>query len=176
MCARYVRVSNAGPVAYTGDDYVVSWNLYELQVYAYNGDLVSVFVDSASSEDDGTTQSTNAIDGSTSTYWTSDPLLGDLAANSWSTSKIGVQWIILDLGGEEHVDRVDVLQGPTGDVYAVQSVQLEFSEDKATWCGPFIRAVTTGRTTLLGPWDTAMARQYIRCPRQRRQRCRRAPL
>eukprot|EP01062_Namystynia_karyoxenos_P081774 TRINITY_DN9057_c0_g2_i1.p1 TRINITY_DN9057_c0_g2~~TRINITY_DN9057_c0_g2_i1.p1 ORF type:complete len:1474 (+),score=328.38 TRINITY_DN9057_c0_g2_i1:58-4479(+) len=149
---RYLRISNGGPVQTTTCS--ASWDIHELRVFDSTNHPVLYSVDSHAACD--MSCNLRALeDDDPSTYWAADPGLIELGAACWVASKIGLQWITLDLGSVQAVENVQVEQH--GADYAVPSIQIECSNDNQTWTSPLIASTPLGISNAGSTWSPTLS-------------------
>eukprot|EP00930_Biecheleria_cincta_P044614 TRINITY_DN30708_c0_g1_i1.p1 TRINITY_DN30708_c0_g1~~TRINITY_DN30708_c0_g1_i1.p1 ORF type:complete len:240 (+),score=29.46 TRINITY_DN30708_c0_g1_i1:35-754(+) len=144
---RYLRISNGGPVT-GGSSCGCSWDLYEIRVYNELGSTVQLTLRADSGSSTGKNMpASNAIDQNDGTYWYGDHDVG-LQADCWKPSKLGGQWIEVDVGQTTHVSKFEIVQGGYGNEFAVKNVQLHCSLDANSWTDAFLFGVSSATTTV----------------------------
>eukprot|EP00756_Hemistasia_phaeocysticola_P059622 Hpha_TRINITY_DN36456_c0_g1::TRINITY_DN36456_c0_g1_i1::g.20088::m.20088 len=99
---RYIRFSNGGPLRRTYC--TASWDLYEVEIKDINAATVPLSIHDYASP--ATDSAWNAIDGVLSTYYAADPLTYGLGSDCWSAAKIGIQYLVVDLGSVQSVGSI----------------------------------------------------------------------
>mmetsp|Transcript_2195 Transcript_2195/g.4999 ORF Transcript_2195/g.4999 Transcript_2195/m.4999 type:complete len:231 (-) Transcript_2195:49-741(-) len=146
---QYLRVSSACCVSSGGCQ--SSWDLYEVEVFQRDafGITSKIFpsVISDSGVGKGRTASL-AVNNNLEDFWEGDYDVG-LSCSCWDESKVGGQWMILDLGSRVSVPKIRIHQGGWGNAYAVSQVQVECSNSLENFLDPALRFEVSKETTTL---------------------------
>ncbi|CAE7315167.1 ACP5 [Symbiodinium sp. CCMP2592] len=145
---QYLRVSSACCVSHGSCS--SSWDLYEVEVFQRNGGITSKInppVVSDSGVGKGRTASL-AVNNNLQDYWEGDYDVG-LSCSCWDESKVGGQWMVLDLGAPLSVNMIRIHQGGWGNEFAVSQVQVECSNSLESFPDPALRFEVSKETTTL---------------------------
>ena len=123
---RYLRISNACCVSHSSCS--ASWDLYEVELFhRSSGALQQLSPTVMSSSGDGKGRTAElAVNGNLVDFWEGDYDVG-LSCSCWDESKVGGQWMILDLGQPTSVSQIRIHQGGFADAFAVTQVLVECS-------------------------------------------------
>ncbi|CAE7286891.1 ACP5, partial [Symbiodinium microadriaticum] len=146
---QYLRVSNACCVGNAGSC-GASWDLYEVEVYGRSDGGINSKISPSVVSDSGVGKGRSAslaVNNNLEDWWEGDYDVG-LSCSCWDESKVGGQWMVLDLGAPVPVSKIRIHQGGWGDEYAVSQVQLECSNTQ-NFVDPALRFEVSKETTTL---------------------------